>query len=74
MKNDAHIETSSAFDINIIEQLYEEGKFKKDNYIICNGLSDHNILKTSSISLKTTLSTPFQLLTTLEKLIIMKKD
>ncbi|NLN96266.1 MAG: arginine decarboxylase [Bacteroidales bacterium] len=37
LKNDAHIETSSAFDINIIEQLYEEGKFKKDNYIICNG-------------------------------------
>jgi len=27
LKNDAHIETSSAFDINIIEQLYEEGKF-----------------------------------------------
>lgn len=37
LKNDAHIETSSAFDINIIEQLQEEGKFAKDNYIICNG-------------------------------------
>ncbi len=37
LKNDAHIETSSAFDINIIEQLVEEGKFPKDNYIICNG-------------------------------------
>lgn len=37
LKNDAHIETSSAFDIHIIEQLHEEGKFPKDNYIICNG-------------------------------------
>lgn len=37
LKNDAHIETSSAFDINIIEQLQEEGKFDKDNFIICNG-------------------------------------
>ncbi len=37
LKNDIHLETSSAFDINIIEQLYEEGKLSKENYIICNG-------------------------------------
>jgi arginine decarboxylase len=37
LKNDAHIETSSAFDINIIEALNEQGLFEKDNYIICNG-------------------------------------
>jgi arginine decarboxylase len=37
LKNDVHIETSSAFDIPIIEQLYEEGKLDKENYIICNG-------------------------------------
>lgn len=37
LKNDAHIETSSAFDINIIETLNEQGLLKKDNYIICNG-------------------------------------
>jgi len=37
LKNDIHIETSSAFDINIIEQLHEAGKFKKDSFIICNG-------------------------------------
>jgi arginine decarboxylase len=33
----AHIETSSAFDIPIIEQLAEEGKLPKDRYIVCNG-------------------------------------
>ena len=37
LKNNAHIETSSAFDINIIESLYEEKKFEKDRFIICNG-------------------------------------
>ncbi|NOZ47651.1 MAG: arginine decarboxylase [Chlorobi bacterium] len=37
LKNDIHIETSSAFDINIIKNLNERGKFNKDRYIICNG-------------------------------------
>ncbi|MBD0779260.1 arginine decarboxylase [Maribacter sp. ANRC-HE7] len=37
LKNDIHIETSSAFDINIIENLKEKGKLKNDAYIICNG-------------------------------------
>ncbi|MFP4024912.1 MAG: arginine decarboxylase [Thiohalospira sp.] len=37
LKNDIHIETSSAFDINIVEKLYEEKKITKSSYIICNG-------------------------------------
>ncbi len=37
LKNDIHIETSSAFDINIIESLYENNKITKDQYILCNG-------------------------------------
>lgn len=37
LKNDVHIETSSAFDMPIIEDLYKRGMFKKTNYIICNG-------------------------------------
>jgi arginine decarboxylase len=37
LKNDIHIETSSAYDINIIEKLTERGLFKKDQYIVCNG-------------------------------------
>ncbi|MFC2086216.1 arginine decarboxylase [Bacteroidota bacterium] len=37
IKNDIHIETSSAFDINIIEKLHDEGKFNKDRYVVCNG-------------------------------------
>lgn len=37
LKNDIHIETSSAFDINIIEKLKEEGKISNDTFILCNG-------------------------------------
>ncbi len=37
LKNNVHIETSSAFDINILENLYENGFLKPDTYIICNG-------------------------------------
>ncbi|MGB5647068.1 MAG: arginine decarboxylase [Muriicola sp.] len=37
LKNDIHIETSSAFDINIVNQLKTEGKIKDSTYVICNG-------------------------------------
>jgi len=37
LKNDIHIETSSAFDINIVENLKKEGKINDDSYVICNG-------------------------------------
>lgn len=37
LKNDIHIETSSAFDIDIINKLKEEGKITDKNYVICNG-------------------------------------
>src|SRR5690606_28191715 len=37
LKNDIHIETSSTFDIPIIRKLHEQGKIKKDVFVICNG-------------------------------------
>lgn len=37
LKNEIHIETSSAFDINIVENLKREGQINKDTFIICNG-------------------------------------
>ncbi len=37
LKSDGHIETSSAYDIEIIKQLYTEKKISKNNYIISNG-------------------------------------
>ncbi|MGE0091558.1 MAG: arginine decarboxylase, partial [Bacteroidales bacterium] len=37
LKNDIHIETSSAFDLNLIESLETKGIVSKELYIICNG-------------------------------------
>jgi arginine decarboxylase len=37
MKNDVHIETSSAFDIDIVRNLYNSGKLPAGKYVICNG-------------------------------------
>lgn len=37
LKNDIHIETSSAFDINLIESLYDVGKLSKEQFVVCNG-------------------------------------
>jgi len=37
LKNDIHLETSSAFDIPIIKNLHENGKIDKKTFILCNG-------------------------------------
>ena len=37
LTNDIHIETSSAFDIDIVKSLKVKGKITKDTYVICNG-------------------------------------
>lgn len=37
LKNDIHIETSSAFDIDIVNKLKEDGKIDHKTFVICNG-------------------------------------
>lgn len=37
LKNDIHIETSSAFDIDIVNNLKKSGKISDDTFVICNG-------------------------------------
>ncbi|MFN5879583.1 MAG: arginine decarboxylase, partial [Flavobacteriales bacterium] len=37
LKNDVHIETSSAFDIDIVRNLYNSGKLAPGKFVICNG-------------------------------------
>ncbi|MBR6292157.1 MAG: arginine decarboxylase [Bacteroidales bacterium] len=37
LKNDINLETSSAFDINLIQELHEQGLIDKDKVIVCNG-------------------------------------
>ena len=44
LKNDIHIETSSAFDINIVENLKASGKINDDTYVICNGFKRNSYI------------------------------
>lgn len=37
LKNNIHMETSSAFDIDIVKALKKEGKLSDDSYVLCNG-------------------------------------
>ncbi len=37
LRNNVNIETSSAFDINILEELHKTGQLKPDTFILCNG-------------------------------------
>ncbi|MBO6515904.1 MAG: arginine decarboxylase [Bacteroidia bacterium] len=37
LKNDIHIETSSAFDLELVSSLHEEGLISKNQFLICNG-------------------------------------
>lgn len=45
LKANAHIEISSAFDINIIKHLYNKGLFDKRNFILCNGFKQEEYIK-----------------------------
>lgn len=45
LKNDIHIETSSAFDIDIVNKLKEDGKIDEKTYVICNGFKRDQYIK-----------------------------
>src|SRR5574344_686104 len=51
LKNEVHIETSSAFDLNLIEVLEENKQFDKENYIICNGFKKQQYIENISMML-----------------------
>ncbi len=42
LKNDVHIETSSALDLQIIKEQFQKKALNKDTYIICNGYKRTN--------------------------------
>lgn len=45
LRNDAHIETSSAYDIDILRALYEKKQLTKQHYIVCNGNKQDSYLE-----------------------------
>ncbi len=44
LANDIHIETSSAFDLDILSLLKEEGRINNDTYVLCNGFKREEYL------------------------------
>jgi arginine decarboxylase len=44
LKNDISIETSSAFDMNIVKNLFETGKIDKTIEVVCNGFITCSII------------------------------
>ena len=48
LKNNVHIETSSAFDLNLIETMNEMEQFSKDTFIICNGYKKQQYIENIS--------------------------
>lgn len=44
LQHDVQLEISSAFDIDLIRRLYEQGKIKKDIIIVCNGFKPPSYL------------------------------
>ncbi|MBS0027408.1 arginine decarboxylase [Chitinophaga sp. 22321] len=42
LKHGVHIETSFAYDIDIVNKLYERKKINKETYVICNGFKTKN--------------------------------
>jgi putative arginine 2-monooxygenase len=45
LKNDISVETSSAFDIDIVKKLFEKGKVRRDIEVICNGFKTDDYLE-----------------------------
>ena len=45
LKNDINLETSSAFDINLIQELHTQGLIGKDKTIVCNGFKKEQYIE-----------------------------
>jgi arginine decarboxylase len=45
LKNNVQIETSSSFDIDLVQRLYHSGKITKDKIIVCNGFKDISYIR-----------------------------
>lgn len=45
LKNEVHIETSSAFDIDIVKNLKKTGKLNNNTYVLCNGFKRDQYIK-----------------------------
>ncbi|MFC2102097.1 arginine decarboxylase [Bacteroidota bacterium] len=68
LKNDIHIETSSAFDIQIIEDLHERGLLDSDRYIVCNGFKREGYIENIANLIKNGFANTVPILDNLEEI------
>ncbi|MFI5222518.1 MAG: arginine decarboxylase, partial [Bacteroidia bacterium] len=45
LKNGCDIETSSSFDLELLRNLFKQGKIRKDQFIVCNGFKNERYVK-----------------------------
>lgn len=68
LKNDIHIETSSAFDIQIIEDLNARGLLDKEHFIICNGFKREGYIENIGTLIQYGFSNTIPILDNLEEI------
>jgi arginine decarboxylase len=74
LKNKVNLETSSAFDINIIEELYNTGKIDKDIHIISNGFKRPQYLENISRLIENGFENAIPILDNMDELDYYKKN
>jgi arginine decarboxylase len=74
LKNGVHLETSSAFDINIMESLYEQELLKADTYVICNGFKRPQYVENIQNLMRTGFSNVIPILDNKFELDLLLKD
>lgn len=74
LKNDIHLETSSAFDLAIVEKLYKEKKISKDNFIVCNGFKMPDYVTGMSKLIKKGFTNVLPVIDNAEELELLESD
>jgi arginine decarboxylase len=74
IKNKVNLETSSAFDINIIEELYNTGKIDKDIHIISNGFKRPQYLENISRLIESGFENAIPILDNMDELEYYEKN
>ncbi|MGZ4056143.1 MAG: arginine decarboxylase [Bacteroidia bacterium] len=73
LKNDIHLETSSAFDVPLVRSLFDSGKISKDTFIIHNGYKRPNYLKYISELVNDGFSNSIPILDNINELPLLEK-
>ncbi|MEO5650190.1 MAG: arginine decarboxylase [Ginsengibacter sp.] len=74
LKHDIHLETSYAYDIEIINKLYEKKKITKDTFIICNGFKQKSYTSRIARLINTGFKNVIPILDNKEELMAYRKS